>query len=161
MCTYEYQPPYGELAFSSRCLFGIVSALTERGLDVLECWLNGNPDLKVCLIVLVYPACPTRQADLLRLLQTVERLGDKLSVYVRPLERITDRGTNALCFLTRDSEVSHRHWAERGPRSGPSAKRANQFHFPSSGLLLCKNDHRTPFRWAPIPDLMAYVAHSC
>ena len=28
------------------------------------------------------------------------------------------------------------------------------------GLLLCKNDHRTPFRWAPIPDLMAYVAHS-
>ena len=98
----------GVFAFSSHSLFGIVSALTERGLDVLECWLKGNPDLKICLVVTVYPACPTRQADLLRLLEAVKRLGDKLSVYIRPLERITDRGTNALCFLrTPDIDVAH------------------------------------------------------
>jgi hypothetical protein len=107
MCTYEYQPPFGELALSSHSLFGIVSALTEQGVDVLEYWLEGNPDLKVCLVVMVYPACATRQADLLRLLKTVERLPDKLSVYIRPLERITDRGSNALCFLTPDSDVAH------------------------------------------------------
>ena len=107
MCTYEYQPPFGELAFSSHSLFGIVSALTERGLDALECWLKGNLDLKVCLVVIVYPACATRQADLLRLLKTVERPGDKLFVHIHPLEKITDRGTNALCFLTPDSDVAH------------------------------------------------------
>ena len=55
MCTYEYQPPFGELALSSHSLFGIVSALTERGVNVLEYWLKGNPDLKVCLVVMVYP----------------------------------------------------------------------------------------------------------
>ena len=107
MCTYEHQPPFGELAFSSHSLFGIVSALTERGLDALECWLKGNVDLKVCLVVIVFPACATRQADLLRLLKTVERLGDKLFVHIHPLERITDRATNALCFLTPDSDVIH------------------------------------------------------
>jgi hypothetical protein len=107
ICTYEYQPPFGELALSSHSLFGIVSAITERGVDVLESWLKSNPDLKVCLVVMVYPACATRQADLFRLLQTVERLGDKLSVYIRPLERITDRATSALCFLTQDSDVVH------------------------------------------------------
>ena len=55
ICTYEYQPPFGELALSSHSLFGIVSALTGRGVDVLEYWLKGNPDLKVCLVVMVYP----------------------------------------------------------------------------------------------------------
>src|SRR3954468_19749325 len=76
--TYEYQPPYGELALSSHSLFGIVSALTERGVDVLEYWLKGNPELKICLVVMVYPACATRQADLSHLLQVIERTSDRL-----------------------------------------------------------------------------------
>jgi hypothetical protein len=107
ICTYEYQPPFGELALSSRSLFGIVSALTGRGIDVLECWLKSNPDLQVCLVVTVYPACATRGADLFRLLQTVQRLRDRLSVSICPLESITDRATNALCFLTPDCDVVH------------------------------------------------------
>ena len=107
MCTYECEPPFSELASSSHSLFGIVCSLTERGVDLLECWLKRNPDLKVCLVVMVYPACATRQADLSRLIQTVERLGGKLSVYIRPLKRITDRATNALCFLNPDSDVAH------------------------------------------------------
>jgi hypothetical protein len=38
----------------------------------------------------------------------VRRLGKhKFSVYIRPLERITDRATNALCFLTAESDVAH------------------------------------------------------
>jgi hypothetical protein len=107
MCTYEHEPPFSELALASHSLFGIVSALAERGIDVLETWLEDNPNLKACLIVMVYPACATRQADLSRLLQVVERTSDRLSVHIRPLERVTDRGTNALCFLTPDSDVVH------------------------------------------------------
>jgi hypothetical protein len=128
ICTYEYQPPFGDLAISSHSLFGVVSALTERGLDVLESWLKSNPDLKVCLIVMVYPACATRQTDLLRLLKAVERLGERLSAHIHPLERVTDRGTNALCFLSPDTDVVH---IATGPSEdlGLDAQQKGQINF--------------------------------
>ena len=55
-----------------------------------------------------YKKALARNAVLSCLLQTVKRLGKhKFSVYIRSLERITDRATNALCFLTAESDVAH------------------------------------------------------
>jgi hypothetical protein len=105
MCTYEHQPPFGELALEASSLFGIVSALTVRGVDVLETWLERNPDLKACLIVMVYPTCATRQVDLSQLLDLVDRNPARLLIHISPLERTTDRASNALCFLGSDSDV--------------------------------------------------------
>lgn len=106
MSNYEHQPPFGELALGSHSLFGIVSALTARGIDVVDSWLQRNAGLRASLIVMVYPACATREADLARLLDIVGRRSDRLSVHLRPLER-TDRATNALCFLTPESDAVH------------------------------------------------------
>lgn len=126
MCTYEHHPPFDALAQGAHSLFGVVSAITAQGVDVLETWLDRNPDLKARLVVMVYPACATRKADLLRLLDLVKRLSgrltpsetmqahstienevSRLSVHIHPLERITDRATNAVCFLTSGAEAVH------------------------------------------------------
>ena len=105
--TYEYTPPFGELALAANALFGTVSSLTVRGADVLEAWLEHEPDLKARLIVMVYPTCATRQADLSRLLQIAERASGRLRARICPLERLTDRSTNALCFVAKVSDTIH------------------------------------------------------
>jgi hypothetical protein len=56
---------------------------------------------------MVYPACATRQADLCRLLQVAERASDRLLARICPIERIIDRGTNALCFVAKLSDAVH------------------------------------------------------
>jgi hypothetical protein len=105
--TYQSQPPFEELAVESQSLFGMVSVLTGRGVDVLKTWLDRDPSFKASLIVTVYPTCVTRHDDLSKLLQLVENTSGRLSVHIRPLERIADRATNVLCFLTRSSEHVH------------------------------------------------------
>jgi hypothetical protein len=105
MCTYEHQPPFGELVLTSNSLFGIVSDLRTQGVDLLENWLARNPNLKTRLIAMVYPACATRQADLSRLRQIVKDKPDRLGIHIRPLEGISDRATNVLCFLTANSHL--------------------------------------------------------
>jgi hypothetical protein len=107
MCTYENQPPFSELAEKAHFLFGILSALTIQGIDILKTWMESNKDLKVSLIVMVYPTCATKQEDLYRLLELTERISPRLSVHVRPLEWVTDRATNTLCCLAPDKDVVH------------------------------------------------------
>ncbi|MBU2055532.1 MAG: hypothetical protein KJ936_08400 [Proteobacteria bacterium] len=107
MCTYENQPPFSELAEKAHFLFGIVSALTIQGIDVLKTWMESNKDLKVSLIVMVYPTCATKQEDLSRLLELTERTSPRLSVHVCPLEWVTDRASNTLCCLAPDKDVVH------------------------------------------------------
>jgi len=105
MCDYEHYPPFSVLALKSNYLFGIVTALTMQGINILKAWMEGNAKLKVDLIVMVYPACATKQADLYRLLEIVEYNTPRLSVHVSPLEKVTDRATNTLCCLTPDTDV--------------------------------------------------------
>ena len=92
---------------TAKALFGMASSLTVRGVEVLEAWLEHEPDLKARLIVMVYPTCATRQADLSRLLQVADRTSDRLRARICPLERITDRGTNALCFVAKATDALH------------------------------------------------------
>ena len=47
MCSYEQQPPYGELAREAQSLFGIVLAITAQGVDGLK--------FAVCIIVFAKP----------------------------------------------------------------------------------------------------------
>jgi hypothetical protein len=107
MCTYPHQPPIGELALAARSLFGIVSVLTVKGIDILESWLKGHPGLRLRLVLTVYPTCATRQSDIERLSKTVRDMPNRISVRVRPLERIADRSTSALCFLAATSDTVH------------------------------------------------------
>ena len=53
MGEYLYDPPFGELAHCAAAVFGIVSALTAKGVGVLDAWLENNAHLKARLIVMV------------------------------------------------------------------------------------------------------------
>ena len=101
---YEQSPPFGDLVLVATWLFGIVPALTSRGVRVLDEWLDGNVDLKVSIIVVVYPTCAARQSDLDDLRAVVVRHADRLTVRILPLEQVTDRSINALCFSARGSD---------------------------------------------------------
>ncbi len=102
MMNYPEDPPYEVLAFISQSVFGIISGLTGKGIKVIQGWLDRNPQFKATFVVMVYPACATSQADFAQLRDLVQREPDRLSVHVRPLERVTDRASNALCFLAAD-----------------------------------------------------------
>lgn len=97
--AYENQPPTRELVRRSRSVFGTVTALADSGVSELEDWLRSNPTLRISLILQVYPACATEQSDLARLIEIVRDASERLHLRILPLERVSDRGTNALCFV--------------------------------------------------------------
>jgi hypothetical protein len=104
---YEHQPPFEELVNNARLVYGTISALTEKGIDVINSWLNNKYRLEVSLILYVYPACATQSADLERLLGMVKMFKERLKVKVHPLSQVTDHGSNALCFMSSDTKAFH------------------------------------------------------
>jgi hypothetical protein len=106
-CSYENEPAFEAVARASDSVFGVVSALGGKGLEVLESWLKGNANFQARLIVAVYPTCLTRRDDLVLLQDATERHGDRLTVHIRPCQWVTDRPTNALCFVEKESGVVH------------------------------------------------------
>ena len=106
-CDYENSPSFGELAQTSSSLFGTVNGITSCGIELLETWLKGNPNLRANIIVIVYPACSTRKKDLMQMLALAEFFKDRLIVHIRPLATLTDRGTNALFFMKDASNDVH------------------------------------------------------
>ena len=105
--VYEHNPPFGELALGAISFFGVISALTSEGVDVLDAWLEQNHDLKASVVVAVYPTCATNRSDLDRLQALVECSAGRLTAHIWPLQQVTDRSLSALCFLAKDSGVVH------------------------------------------------------
>ena len=105
--VYEHNPPFGELALGAISFFGVISALTSKGVDVLDAWLEQNHDLKASVIIAVYPTCATNRSDLDRLQALVERSADRLTAHIWPLPQVTDRSISTLCFLAKDSDRFH------------------------------------------------------
>jgi hypothetical protein len=164
--TYEGKPPFAEIALSATSLFGVTPALTIRGVDVLEEWLKANPDLKASVIIIVYPICATRQSDLDHLHAVVKRHADRLAAQVWPLEQVTDRSINALCFSTKNSDTVHivvgpseglglDPWGDGhlnfAFRADPSLVEAFRRHFDWLWTLSCEINS---LRATAIPDLL-------
>lgn len=156
VCSYERRPPFSELAGTSRSVFGIVSAITAEGVEFLESLLRQSSALKADLIVMVYPACATRRADLTRLLQIAESASDQLSVHIYPLEDITDRATNALCFLARNSDAVH---VVTGPSEDFGMKHSHSgqinFVFWADPILVEAYKRYFDWLWATSQDITA------
>ena len=105
MFSYKEQPPFDSLAVSSASIFGIVSELTAQGVNVLESWLARNEDLRIRLIVTVYPTCATKENDLLCILDLVNRCDERLIVHIKPLDHVTDRTSTILCFINHNTDT--------------------------------------------------------
>ena len=104
---YEDSPPFAGLVAGATWLFGIVPALTARGVRVVGEWLESNPALKVSIIIVVYPACTSRQTDLDDLRALTVRYSDRFYAHILPLEHVADRSVNVLCFSASDSDLVH------------------------------------------------------
>lgn len=165
-CDYEYYPPFFELAQASSSLFGTVNAITSSGIELLETWLKGNPNLRANIIVIVYPACSTQQKDLMQLLDLVEIFKERLVVHIRPLATVTDRGTNALFFLKDGTNDVH---VVTGPTEdfGLASVQEGQFNFVFRAEATLVEAFKRHFDWlwaytreitaeraASIPDLI-------
>lgn len=163
---YEHCPPFGNLVLGAAWLFGVVPALTTRGVRVLDEWLECNPVLKISAIVVVYPACATRPSDLTDLKTLVERHHDRLCARILPMQEVTDRSVNALCFSSRDSDSVHmvvgpsddlglEPWIDGhlnfAFQANPSSVEAFRCHF--EGLWSKSYDIRLP-RVSDIPELV-------
>ncbi len=155
-CTYEHQPPFGDMALKARFLFGIVSAPTTRGIDILKTWMDTNENLKVTIIVIVYPACATKQQDLYRLLKLVADTSNRLTVHVHPLEWVTDRASTSLCCLAPYQDVVH---ILTGPSEdfglSPMNDRHINFVFRGDPVLLEGFKRWFDFQWANSPEITA------
>jgi len=104
---YEHHPPFGDLALGATWLFGVVPALTARGVSILVDWLDRNAALKISIIVVVYPACAVSQSDLADLQTLAHHHPDRFSARILALEQVTDRSINALCLSSIDSDAVH------------------------------------------------------
>lgn len=107
LCRYDSDPPISDPAARSRALFGFLSALTSAGVAELQSWLERNADLKMSLILHVYPASSTCPRDLERLCQVVRDRAPRLNVHLLPLRSVSDREPNALAFVEADTESVH------------------------------------------------------
>lgn len=102
LTAYAEQPPFRRLAMNAHVLFGIVPALTARGVEVIRSWLLDNGALKVRIIVVAYPTCPTRQPDLMELARLSEAERGRLSARIYALPEVADRTMSVLCFFRDD-----------------------------------------------------------
>ena len=104
IAEYSQEPAYGSLVEEFQSVFGVVSGLTFGGVDWVEDWFKRSDGLRAKLIVALYPTCETRTEDLARLLDLVGTYPERLEVRLHPLEWVTDRSSNVLCFLSPDKE---------------------------------------------------------
>ena len=73
----------------------------------MQRWLEHSADLRMSLVLQVYPTSSTRQTDLERLCQAVNDTAPRHRVHLLPLQRVSERGPNALCLVDADSESLH------------------------------------------------------
>jgi len=118
--------------------------------------MNCNVDLKVSLIVMVCPACETKQEDFAELFELVEKTSDRLSVRVLPLESVTDRATNTLCCLDPHTNAVH---ILTGPSDdfGMASTNAGHINFVFRGDPVLVEGFKRYFDllWANSPDITA------
>lgn len=96
--TYLNRTAVEQLCASAEAMFGLVTALTESGIALLESTFDSNPSLRCRLVISVYPTCRTGEHDLERLREMVRAHDSRLDARVRPYPSVTDRPTNAFCL---------------------------------------------------------------
>lgn len=85
---YANVPPFEHILRNADGVMAFVPDLKESGIDLLETWLENSKSLQISLIVLLYPACATKQVDLIKLDQLLEKYADRLEIRLHFLKFI-------------------------------------------------------------------------
>jgi hypothetical protein len=103
LCSYSSDVPFEEVVRTGDSFFGIVAAPSQKGIQALESWMNRNQGLEARVVASVYPTCQTRENDLSRLVAMSEHYSDRLQIRINPHRFVTDRPSNLLVILRRDT----------------------------------------------------------
>lgn len=147
LAEYDHIPPFTQLVMESHSLFGIVTSITTKGVHVLADWLNYNVRLKIYLITAVYPACTTRQEDISQLLNLMRDMPERLVARLYPLENVTERITNSLCFLSPDSNIVHIATGSSENLGQNSDNRPGQMNFIFQADAVLVQNFKCYFDW--------------
>ncbi len=93
---YNNKIPYAGLLSSAKCIFGAVYGVDDDGAAWLEKQLSDNPAIQCRIILMVYPACPTRETTLMKLLELQNTMGDRIRLAIHPVRFFAGHPVNAL-----------------------------------------------------------------
>ena len=97
-CSYLDRTAVEHLCAAASSMFGVVTALTETGIELVQRALETNPTFQCRLVVSVYPTCGTRESDLEQLDSLANGSGGRLEARVHPYTSVQHRPTNAVCI---------------------------------------------------------------
>jgi hypothetical protein len=106
---YKDAVPFDTLIRQAGVLFGVVNDVNTRCVDWLAEILCSVAEMQSRLIVALYPACITRETDLLQLvgLQALSDMFRSVEFRVLTVNQWQEVPANMLCWLTRESEERH------------------------------------------------------
>jgi hypothetical protein len=102
---YENMPPFEHILRNADGVMAFVPDLKETGIDLLETWLENSKSLRISLIVLLYPACATKQVDLIKMDQLFEKYGDRLEIRLHILKSIEDIPLQMIMVSNKDDNT--------------------------------------------------------
>ena len=88
--------PYAGTLSSAKCILGAVYGIDEDGASWLEKQLYDNPAIQCRIILMVYPACPTREDTLMKLLELQNTMANRIRFAIYPVSFFTGYPANAL-----------------------------------------------------------------
>lgn len=91
LACYEDQPPYRVIFEKSNLIAGVLVGTAKGTIEWLKAFLSADVERSVMLVVVVYPACPTREEHLRELNNMQDRfIGQqkKLTIRILPAQRL-------------------------------------------------------------------------
>ena len=93
MARYTDMPPIQEYLVEADLISGVLVGTDDSTIDWLREVLRCEAECHICLVIVLYPACPTRESHLraLRMVQTAEATDNqKLDIRLLPMSRFHD-----------------------------------------------------------------------
>lgn len=114
---YAMIPPFQAIANRSDKLIGIISDLSDEGTNWLKALLVSKQKVHCCLVVLLYPACPTREAHLLALKSAQNELNledHRIDIRLLPVEMVYNDNVfrsrlppSSLCLICSQDDTAY------------------------------------------------------
>lgn len=105
LSQYAWALPFEAVTREACSVFGVVSAIDAKAVDWLEGYLSDHPQVQLRLVISIYPACRTTEADLQNLLRLMERHGERADFRLFPEAYLEDRSSNLLCLCDADGHT--------------------------------------------------------